>query len=166
MIALPAGLVANWKAVLGGLLLAALALQTWRVANLKDEVAACEARNLAQVSEWRARYAEAVTEATQEKARIEGEQAQITTELSDDYQRRLGAFLGAYNQRLRETRADTGGADKTDLPRLAYDSDVYLGPGADRGISEGDARICGVVTLRLLAAREHALKQSQIDRGQ
>lgn len=166
MIPLPAALVANWKAVLGGLLLAALALQTWRIGELKYDVEACEGRNLAQVSEWRAKYAEAVVEATRTKARIETEQAKVTTELSNDYQKRLAAFLAAYNQRMRQASANnTSRAGEAADSKLSYDPAVLDGPGGSITISEDDARLCGVNTLRLIAAREWALQQSQIDRG-
>lgn len=141
-------------------------VQTWRIGNLKDDVKACEQRNLAQVSEWRAKYAESVTAAKEQKARIEAEQIKVTTELSDDYQKRLAAFLAAYNQRLREAAANPGRAGEAAGSRLSYDPAVLVGEGGYARISEADARLCGVNTLRLIKAREWALDQSQIDRSE
>ena len=161
MIPLPMALAANWKAILGGLLLTALALQTWRVGRLKDDVAAELSAHVSDIAFWKQAGVIAVTRAKASKARIEAAQNKVTSHANDDYQRRVAAW------RLRFTpTADSGGAGKADLPRLAINPSVYHGPGSDRVLSGDDARICGEVTLRLLAAQQWVIDQSQIDRSE
>jgi hypothetical protein len=152
---------ANWKLLLGGLLLTALALQTWRSSNLKDDIASCEARNLAQVSEWRAKYAQSVTEATQAKAEREVAQNKVTSDANENYRRRAAAF----DRGVRKAATNPGSAGKADLPGLAYAPSVFDRPGDSVVISKDDARLCGVNTLRLIAAHEWAIKQSQTSGG-
>lgn len=106
----------QWKLVaLGGLAIFA-GIQTWRVGNLKDDVAACEQRNIAQVSDWRAKYAEAVTQATQAKTATEAAQAKISTEIGNDTQKRLDALRASLAGSLRASRADPGRGGTANLP--------------------------------------------------
>lgn len=109
----------QWKLVaIGGLAIFA-GVQTWRVGNLKDDVESCEQRNLVQVSNWRAKYAEAVTQATQEKARIETAQAKISTEIGNDTQKRLDALRASLAGSLRAARTDSGRGGAAYLPGAA-----------------------------------------------
>ena len=134
-------LVANWKAIIGGLLLAALALQTWRIGELKEDVAACEQRNLAQVSEWHAKYAEAVTQATAAKAATEAAQAKISSEVGNDTQKRLDALRGSLAGLVRKSKANSGSAGIADLPSTA-DAARSLDVASDAAVM-ADAQHCG-----------------------
>jgi len=163
---IPAILLNNWKLVVGGILLALLSVQTARVSSLKSDVAACEQRNLAQVSDWRAKYAEAVTQATQVKAATEAAQAQISTEIGNDTQKRLDALRASLAGSLRASAANSGSGGKANLPSLPYDPDVLERSGESTVISFSDAGDCGVAVIRLRAARQWALEQSQIDRSE
>ncbi len=150
-------LVANWKAILGGLLLTALALQTWRIGELNDDVTAAKA----ETALWKQAGILAVTRAKQHKAEVEGLQDKVTTHANDDYSRRVAAFDGG----VRKAAANPGSTAAPNLPRLSYNPDVFAGPDPNTVIPKDDARICGVNTLRLIVAREWAMQQSQIDRS-
>jgi len=153
----------------GAALLAFLAfggVQTWRLGNAQDALTIEKLAHSRDIAIWREGGIKATADALANARRIELEQTQITEGLSDDYQTRLAAFQRGLAGRVRgASGANPSSTGKADSPQLAYDPGVYFGPGADRGISESDAGICGVVTLRLIAARQWALEQSQIDRG-
>lgn len=163
MIPIPAALVANWKAVLGGLLLAALALQTWRIGNLKADVANCATRNLAQVSEWRAKYAEAVSQATAAKAATEAAQAKVTSEVGNDTQKRLDA-LRASLDRLRKAATNPGSPS---LPYLPVDPSTAVGADAENASADMvDRERCGRAFIVATGWQAWHRAQSQIDRSE
>lgn len=141
-------------------------VQTMRLNSAKDALKAEQALREADRAKYTAAYEQARANALAAKAATETARAQITEELTDDYQKRLGAFLGAYSTRLRPTAtANKGAGGKADLPSLPYDPSVYIGPGADSGISKTDAGICALVTARMIQARNWAARQSSIDRN-
>lgn len=163
MIPLPAALVANWKAVIGGLLLTALALQTWRIGNLKDDVEACKGRNLLQVSEWRAKYAEAVSQATAAKAATEAAQAKITSEVGNDTQKRLDALRSALAGSLRQSRANPGSPGISNMPSTA-DAARSLDVASDATVM-ADAEHCGESYIIATGWQRWWSSVSQIDRS-
>lgn len=156
-------LLANWKYVGMGVLAALLAFQSWRLDNAQDALREEQIAHASDIKFWKAAGVLAATRAKQSKARIEGAQDKVTTDANDDYRRRAAAF----DSRVRFTPSiDQRGAGSADLPNLSYAPTVFDGPGATTVISKDDARLCGILGLRLLDARDWALKQSSIDRGE
>lgn len=163
MIAMPALLLNNWKLIGVGILVALLGIQTARVSSLKSDVAACEQRNLAQVSDWRAKYAEAVTEATRQKAATEAAQAQISTEIGNDTQKRLDALRTSLD-RLRKATTNPGGPG---LPYLPVNPSTAVSADAETASADMvDRERCGRAYIVATGLQQWALKQSQIDRSE
>lgn len=136
-------------------------IQTYRISSLKADVRAEKNARITDISTWRAAGVIATLKATQAARTREAAQTRIYEANTNDYQKRLAAFSRAFDGRVRPSPADHSGSSGTHLPAIAYDPTVYYGPGADRGISESDARICAVNTLRLIAARQWALDLSK-----
>lgn len=158
---IPALLLNNWKLIGIGILAALLGIQTMRISSLKSDVEACEARNLAQVSDWRAKYAEAVTQATQAKAATEAASEKVTANANDTSGSNRAAFNDAVRVR-RASPANPGSGGKANLPSLPIAASIFDGPDPDTRISKDDAGLCGDITLRLIDAKDWALEQKRI----
>jgi hypothetical protein len=157
-------LLRNWRIVGLCLLLAALALQTWRIGELKDDVKTCKARNLAQVSEWRAKYAEAVSQATAAKAATEAAQAKITNEVGNDTQKRLDALRGALAVSMRQSEANPDSPGSPNLPSTA-DAARSLDVASDSTVMASDRLHCGEAYIIATGWQGWWREQSQIDRS-
>ena len=152
-----------WHFAVIGILVAMLGIQTARVLSLKSDVANCEARNLAQVSEWRAKYAEAVSQATAAKATTEAAQAKITSEVGNDTQKRLDA-LRASLDRLRKAATNPGSPS---LPYLPFTpSAAVSADGATASADMVDRERCGRAFIVATGWQAWHRAQSQIDRSE
>lgn len=154
--------LAYWKYVIMGILLALLSVQTLRVSSLKSDVAACEQRNLAQVSDWRAKYAEAVSQATATKAATEAAQTKISTEIGHDTQKRLDGLRASLAGSLRASAANSGSPG---LPYLPVDPSTAVSADAETASADMvDRERCG--RAYIIATGWQAWHQSQIDRSE
>ena len=150
-----------WHFAAIGVLTALLTGAIWHIGNLKDDLAASRSAHKADIAFWKQAGVLAVTRAKEAKARLEAAQDKVTTHANDDYSRRAAAF----DERVRFTPAvDQRSPAGADLPSLPYAASVFDGPGPDAVIPKTDARLCGLNTLRLIAAREWVLSQQAIDR--
>ena len=136
-----ATLLRNWKVVALAGAVAFAGIQTWRIGELKDDVETCEGRNSAQVSEWRAKYAEAVSQATAAKAVTEAAQAKISSEVGNDTQKRLDALRDSLAGLVRQSKANPGRSGSTNLPSTA-DAARSLDVASDATVM-ADAQHCG-----------------------
>lgn len=103
----------------------------------------------------------AITRAKLNKVTIEREQDKVTTHANDD----LSGNIAVFRDSVRKAATDRGSAGKADLPRLAYNPDVFAGSDPNTVIPKDDARICGENTLRLINAKAEALAQRAINRS-
>lgn len=154
--------LAYWKYIAMGVLVALLGIQTARISSLKSDVRACEQRNLAQVSDWRAKYAEAVSEATAAKAATEAAQSKISTEIGNDTQKRLDALRASLAGSLRAAKANPGSPGLAYLPVTTSTAVSADGEAAPAELV--DRERCGRAYIVATGFQAWVLQQHAIDR--
>ena len=154
----------HWKLIVGALLLAALGVQTLRVAGLKSSLTAEKAGRTADRLSYEKAQAEATANALSNKLKVETENAKkadVADSRADDLAARYRALSLQYASAQRA-------AGKADLPSPAQGAESSDGPGRPSLVPQGsilipqaDALICATNTARLEAVREWALSLSQ-----
>jgi len=155
-------LLRNWRLIGLGLLLSALAIQTWRLSSEQAHSAAVEAKSALQVANYREAYEKAVAQAYADK---------IAKEKSYEAARKTGdANYAALSDRFRSSvlrfqldQADTRRAGKGDLP-ISTDATGLSDAGAcpaGFSISEADAMKAADLAAYAQAAHEWAVEAAQ-----
>lgn len=133
MIAIPSLLLNNWKLIVMGGLLAALAVQTWRIGNLKEDIKAEKALHQLDIEIWTGAANKARAEALELKQRVEGEQAAITQRIEHETRTGIDAVRSKYDKLLATAKTNLGSGGKA---HLRYDLDC-LGITPEASICDG-----------------------------
>lgn len=159
----PAGafVVNHWRLIGLGILLAALAVQTWRLDSAKKtgaaNLAACELRNASQVAEWQAQYNRAVETAMAAKAEREAQHEKARKQAASSY----ASLSDQYRAAVLRLKARTypGGTQSADL-REGTDAaglPADAATGAVVSVRIEDVEICASTTAYAQAAHEWAI---------
>lgn len=151
----------HWRLIGLGILLAALAVQTWRLDSAKKtgaaNLAACELRNASQVAEWQAQYNRAVETAMAAKAEREAQHEKARVAAASSYARLSDQYRAAV-LRLK-ARTYPGGTQSADL-REGSDAaglPADTATGAVVSVRIEDVEICGENQAKLEAAHQWAI---------
>jgi len=150
----------HWRLIVGALLLAALGIQTLRVAGLESSLNAERAGRKADHLSYENAQAQAAVDAYAAKIRKETEDAKK----ADAADARYADLSGQYRAAVMRYQAAQRAAGKADLPQSPEGPASSDGPGGFAVVPTGsilipqaDALICATNTARLESVREWVL---------